>query len=117
MRVSSWRLSTGGRFAYTYRTEAYGRKRLRAYDMNGVGEYYRTCDLIGVQQRLYPERIDYSQPEYANCVYVNYWEYQPGQRVEMYEKGRALDVKQVEDEDPLYNNPATICRLWPRNRL
>lgn len=93
----------GGRFAYTYRTEAYGRKRLRAYDMNGVGEYYRTCDLIGVQQRLYPERIDYSRPEYANCVYVNYWEYQPGQRVEMYEKGRALDVKQVEDEDPLYN--------------
>lgn len=93
----------GGRFAYTYRTEAYGRKKLRAYDMNGVGEYYRSCELVGVQQRLYPERIDYGRPEYANCVYVNYWEYQPGQRVEMYEKGRALEVEQVEDEDPLYN--------------
>lgn len=93
----------GDRFDYTYRTEAYGRKKLRAYDMNSVGEYYRNCELIGVQQRLYPERIDYGRPEYANCVYVNYWEYQPGQRVEMYEKGRALKVEQVEDEDPLYN--------------
>lgn len=93
----------GGRFSYAYRTEAYGRKVLRAYDMNSVGEYYRRCELVGVQQRLYPERADYGRPEYANCVYVNYWGYKPGQRVEMYEQGRALDVKQVEDEDPLCN--------------
>ena len=34
---------------------------------------------------------------------MNYWDFQPGRRVEMYENGVQLTVKQVEDEDPLYN--------------
>ena len=93
----------GGTLRYSYRTEAYGRKVLRAYDMNGVGEFYRANDLIRLQQRLYPERVDYGRSEYADCVYVNYWAYLPGQRVEMYENGRPLEVARVEDEDPLYN--------------
>lgn len=93
----------GGSMSYRYRTEAYGRKVLRAYDMNGVGEFYRSNDLIRVQQTLYPERVDYGRPEFENCIYVNYWAFLPGQRVEMYENGRPLAVTQVEDEDPLYN--------------
>jgi len=93
----------GGAMRFDYRTHAYGRKVLRAYDMNAVGEYYRGDATIAVQRRLYPERADYGRPEYANCVYVNYWAYRPGQRVEMYEQGRPLEVVQVEDEDPLYN--------------
>lgn len=93
----------GGRLTYTYRTEAYGRKVLRAYDMNAVGEYYRNDSLVRVQRRLYPDRADYGGAEYANCVYVNYWGYLPGHRVELFEEGRPLEVVQVEDEDPLYN--------------
>lgn len=52
---------------------------------------------------LYPDRADYGREEYANCVYVNYWGYLPGHRVELFEEGRPLEVVQVEDEDPLYN--------------
>ncbi len=99
----------GGTLDYTYRTHLYGRKVLRAYDMNGVGEYYRTDDRVRVQRQLYPDRADYGRPEYANCVYVNYWAYLPGQRVEMFENDRPLDVVQVEDEDPLY----TISHYLP----
>lgn len=99
----------GGRLSYRYRTEAHGDKVLRAYDMNGVGGYYRSEELIRVQRELYPARPDYGQPGYENCVYVNYWAYRPGQRVEMYEQGEPLAVEQVEDEDPLY----TISHYLP----
>ncbi len=101
----------GGTLDYTYRTHLYGRKVLRAYDMNGVGEYYRTDDRVRVQRQLYPDRADYGRPEYANCVYVNYWAYLPGQRVEMFENDRPLDVVQVEDEDPLYTNSHYLTAL------
>ncbi len=86
-----------------YRTQAYGDKVLRAYDMNSVGEFYRTNKWVALQRELYPDRADYARPEFENCVYVNYWDFQPGRRVEMYENGVQLTVKQVEDEDPLYN--------------
>ena len=93
----------GGKLRCDYRTHLYGRKVLRAYDMNAVGEYYRNDSLVRVQRRLYPDRADYGREEYANCVYVNYWGYLPGHRVELFEEGRSLEVVQVEDEDPLYN--------------
>ena len=93
----------GGKLRCDYRTHLYGRKVLRAYDMNAVGEYYRNDSLVRVQRRLYPDRADYGGAEYANCVYVNYWGYLPGHRVELFEEGRPLEVVQVEDEDPLYN--------------
>ena len=93
----------GGKLRCDYRTHLYGRKVLRAYDMNAVGEYYRNDSLVRVQRRLYPDRADYGREEYANCVYVNYWGYLPGHRVELFEEGRPLEVVQVEDEDPLYN--------------
>ena len=93
----------GGKLRCDYRTHLYDRKVLRAYDMNAVGEYYRNDSLVRVQRRLYPDRADYGREEYANCVYVNYWGYLPGHRVELFEEGRSLEVVQVEDEDPLYN--------------
>lgn len=93
----------GGKLRCDYRTHLYGRKVLRAYDMNAVGEYYRNDSLVRVQRRLYPDRADYGREEYANCVYVNYWGYLPGHRVELFEEGCPLEVVQVEDEDPLYN--------------
>ena len=93
----------GGKLRCDYRTHLYGRKVLRAYDMNAVGEYYRNDSLVRMQRRLYPDRADYGREEYANCVYVNYWGYLPGHRVELFEEGRPLEVVQVEDEDPLYN--------------
>ena len=51
---------------------------------NAVGEYYRNDSLVRVQRRLYPDRADYGREEYANCVYVNYWGYLPGHRVELF---------------------------------
>ena len=104
----------GGKLRCDYRTHLYGRKVLRAYDMNAVGEYYRNDSLVRMQRRLYPDRADYGREEYANCVYVNYWGYLPGHRVELFEEGYPLEVVQVEDEDPLYNISPT-CPNWHGN--
>lgn len=93
----------GKKSTYTYFTEAYGVKVLRAYDMNSVGKYYRTDDGIRELLKMYPARLNYGLPEYENAVYVNYWNYKPGERVEMYENGKLLSVKKVEHEDPLFN--------------
>lgn len=93
----------GKNATYTYHTEAYGVKVLRAYDMNSVGNYYRTDDGIRQLLQMYPTRLNYGLPEYANAVYVNYWNLKPGERVEMYENGHPLSVEKVENEDPLYN--------------
>lgn len=94
---------SGKKSDYTYYTEAYGVKVLRAYDMNKVGEYYRTDSGIKLLLQTYPARLNYGLPEYENAVYVNYWNYKPGERVQMYENGTALPVERVENEDPLYN--------------
>ena len=93
----------GNDFTYRYRTQAYGDKVLRVYDMNSVSEFYRTNKWIALQRKLYPDRADYARPEFENCIFVNYWDFKPGRRIEIYENGIPLAVEQVEDEDPLYN--------------
>jgi hypothetical protein len=93
----------GKQLTHRYRTEAYGNKLMRLYDMNSVRDYYLANEWLQLQHTLYPKRADYSDAKYTNCVYVNYWGHRPGEHVEMFEQGEPLRVQQVEDEDPLYD--------------
>ncbi len=52
--------------------------------------------------KLYPERSWYADPAFKNMIYVNYWGYAPGQKVEMFENGKPLAVKKSKLDEPLY---------------
>lgn len=86
-----------------YRSYAEGEKICRIYDMNSVGKIYKNNPGVKIQRKVAPDRADYSQLKYRNCVFVNWWTWTPGCTVEMYEEGRALEVKNVHHEDPVKN--------------
>ena len=77
-------------------------KMLRAYDLNTVAEFYRTDPQCQIFHRLYPNRTWFADPKFENMVYVNYWGYAPGQKVEMFENGKALKVSQKDYDEPLF---------------
>lgn len=97
------KFSAGSPATYEYQTNMYGEKVMRVYDMNTVGEYYRSDPDIAGQMSVYPERNNYGDRKYRNWVYVNYWCWRQGETVEIIENGKPLDVVKVEDEDPVAN--------------
>ena len=76
-------------------------KMLRAYDMNSVAEMYRTDPKLQIFHSLYPKRTWFADPEFETMVYVNYWGYAPGQKVEMFENGKPLKVSRKDYDEPL----------------
>ena len=78
-------------------------KVMRCYDLNRVGRTYRRSREIRRQMAAFPKREDYADPRYRNVILVNYWMLRPGETVSMYENGKALPVRQVTWEDPLFN--------------
>ncbi|MCQ2116066.1 MAG: calcineurin-like phosphoesterase family protein [Bacteroidales bacterium] len=94
---------TKGEMDMHYQTYAHGEKYLRVYDMNGVAKAYRESEGVKMQRELAPTRMDYSAPEFENCIFVNYWGWKPGETVEMIENGKMLKVKNVRHEDPVKN--------------
>lgn len=81
----------------------YGEKVMRVYDLNTVGKYYRKDRTVRAQMEKYPGRADYADRRFENMVLVNYWMYREGQKVEVYEDGKPLEVTKVNYEDPLFN--------------
>ena len=97
---------------YRLETYLYGEKYFRFYDMNEVGTYYRASEGIKRQQEMFPDtRIDYGQKKWRNCVMLNYWGWEPGDSVEMFEKGRKLKVEAVHYEDPVKNVAYELPRV------
>ena len=92
-----------GSCSYEYNTHRFGEKWMRIYDMNTVMSYYAKDKDIRAQMKTYPDRVDYSDKRFRNCVYVNYWYYKPGETVEILENGKLLETVKVDDEDPLFN--------------
>lgn len=86
-----------------FETYEFGEKAYRVLDMNEVGRAYRNEPAIAVQQKKYPLHPDYSDPLYRNCVMVNYWRQEPGDVVEIIEKGRTIKGECGTDEDPTKN--------------
>ena len=67
-----------------------------------VAKYYASTPSVRAEIEEYGERTDYSSLGGSNWVYVNYWGIEPGQTVEIQEKGKSLEVEKVSDEDPLF---------------
>ena len=101
--IFSGRFSKGDR-EYKYTTFAYGEKYYRVYDMNTVGNIYRNNEGVKKQQELFAStRKDYSDKQWKNWVFVNYYGWRPGDKVEMFENGKPLKVIREEYEDPVKN--------------
>ena len=73
----------------------------RVYDLNTVGKAYAASREIQALKEGRPERIDYAQAKWKNCVLVNYWYCHPGDKVEMIEKGKSLPLVTTRTEDPV----------------
>ena len=93
-------------------TYQYGEKYFRFYDMNSVGAASRESEGVKKQQELFGStRLDYGQRKWRNYVFVNYWGWEPGDWVEMYEKGRKLKVEATRYEDPAKNFAYELNRV------
>ena len=77
-------------------------KMMRVYDINKVGEFYRNDPQCRIFHKLYPDRSWYADPRFRNMIYVNYWGYAPGQKVEIIEDGKPLEVSKSKLDEPLY---------------
>ncbi|MGM9852470.1 MAG: metallophosphoesterase N-terminal domain-containing protein [Muribaculaceae bacterium] len=85
-----------------------GNEYFRAYDLNEVGRYYKHDYILQYQRTLYPDRINYADPKFANQIMVNFWDYTDGKTLEILEDGQPLEVKFTPGlEDPLYNISST----------
>lgn len=108
--VYSVRFSYGKNPKGSFRTYWDGDTYFRAYDLNAVGEYYRNDPGIAFQKKYFTNAMDYSDDSFRNCVLVNYWAIEPGERVEMLECGKALEVVNKPMVDPLNNITFIIPR-------
>ncbi len=94
-----------------YLTYVPGDPLFRAYDLNSVGEYYRSGPGMELQAEIYPKRTDYSDPFYKDKVLVNFWGERDGRRIEVLEDGKPLRlIKSKIFQDPLYN----VCHYVPK---
>ena len=104
--------ASGSEPRYRLETYLYGEKYFRFYDLNSVGEAYRASEGIKKQQELYPDtRLDYGARKWRNYVMLNYWGWEPGDSVEMTEKGKKLKVEATRYEDPTKNFAYELPRL------
>lgn len=81
-----------------------GNDMFRAYDLNEVGHYYKLDDVLAYQRTIYPDRVNYADPKFANKIMVNFWGDREDLTLEILQNGKKLEVAQVKNlEDPLYN--------------
>lgn len=93
----------GTKLSWHHRTEGGDIKPFRVYDMLAVGEYYR--DNLSIQNLLreYPKTfVNYDTPDFAKCIYINWWGYEKGAKLEVFEDNKPLRVHQIYQADPLY---------------
>ncbi len=101
----------GRNIVWHYRTEQYGGRTFRAYDMRSVGKYYRENDDVRRFVREYPERIDYGAHDFDGYVYINWWGFEPQAKLEVWQGDRRLKVRQIFQEDPLFTVSSDVVRL------
>lgn len=108
--VYTIRFSAGKAPQGRYRTYWEGDTYFRVYDMNAVGEYYSHDPGFAFQKKYFTAAVDYSDECFRNCVLVNYWAVEPGERVEMIECGKVLEVNRKTMVEPIHNITFTIPR-------
>ena len=101
----------GRDISWVYRTEEHGNAAFRVYDMNEVGKYYRENEDVRRFVKEYPARIDYGSQTFADCVYINWWGFEPAAKIEVWENDKPLKVRQIYQEDPLFAVSSDVFRL------
>ncbi len=97
---------------YRMETYLYGEKYFRLYDLNEVGKAYKKSEGIKKQQEMFPDtRLNYAASKWRNYVFVNYWAWEPEDKVEIFEKGRSLKVEETRYEDPAKNFAYELPRV------
>lgn len=74
---------------------------MRLYDMNVVAKRYAESPALQHLCKLQTRQNNYSQPEYADYVYINCWAWEDGSALNVTENGKPLTVEQVMHSDPL----------------
>lgn len=98
--------ANGQDLQWYYKAVGFGREyQFRAYDLNTVA----ITPAVHTPKADAPHRAllsryagPYSTPAETNEVLINVWGYDPAWKVEVYEDGISLPVKQVEATDPLH---------------
>ena len=102
----------GDKMSWRHIDESGSSKPFRVYDMAKVGEYYR--DNLDMQNliREYPKVIiNYSSPEFAKYIYINWWGQERGAKLEVFEDNKPLRVRQIWQADPLFVATSTAITL------
>jgi hypothetical protein len=94
----------GSKLSWQYISDRCSDKTFRVYDMASVGRYYReTLEIQNLLREHSSTFIDYgSKGEMANYVYINWWGYEKGAKLEVFEDNRPLRVRQIHQADPQY---------------
>ncbi len=96
---------------WKYCTIQEDKRPFRAYDMQSVGEYYRTTpDVVSMLRAHEGKKVNYGAEGFANYVYVNFWGDEPGSKIEMWEGERPLKVRRVSQDDPLFTLASAVVR-------
>jgi hypothetical protein len=102
----------GEKISWQHITEEGSSKPFRIYDMSKVGEYYR--ENLDMQNliREYPKTIiNYATPEFEKYIYINWWGYEPGAKLEVFEDNKPLRARQIFQADPLFVATSTALNL------
>ncbi len=91
----------GGRFKSRLENiDPIERVNFRVYDMNPVKNAYATDSTFIKYSAKYPGRVNFANIG-DNEIYVNVFDYKPGDIVEVWENGTPLAVERITSEDPL----------------
>lgn len=93
----------GSKLSWQHRAETGSDKTFRVYNMADVGAYYRENMEVQNLLREYPKTfINYGTADFAKFVYINWWGYEKGAKLEVFEDNKPLRVRQIHQADPLY---------------
>lgn len=74
--------------------------QFRVYDMNTVKATYANDSIFNEFTAKYPTRVNYANID-DNLVYINVFDYEPGDVIEVWENGAPLEIERLTTEDPL----------------
>ena len=93
----------GCELSWQYISDRNSDKPFRVYDMASVGHYYRETLEVQNLLREYPKTfINYGAKDMAKYVYINWWGFEKGAKLEVFEDNRPLRVRQIYQADPQY---------------
>ena len=93
----------GRKISWHYTDDNGKEKPFRVYDMVKVGEYYKESSDMQNLLREYPKTyINYNIPEFAKSIYINWWGFERGAKLEAFEDNKPMRVRQIHQADPLF---------------